>query len=393
MDKFANIGKIVLIPALGIQKNYSEVVTKEVQAIDYTNTRCSGCINKAIVSAFPANSSKYKESCNNCNNCPYKSFTTKIVNETIYHNEKNRYGYKPMLKANGIKLLLLLHFYHPDRHGIINNIDVANLAKILNCNPKTICNNLELLSTYSYIDYVKTASNTATVIINNYENYYLPANKGGRGFIVLSKELLDNLISINSLVALRIYLRELINLDNVKYNGIVSIDSVKISEIKKNLPDYCKPCIIKNSLKNPTDIFKVNIEDKIIKFTMNEKFLAKKQKEKLTDEYVNMFTDFIMDFNKNIPIVNTSGEYDPKYDEFFKNETNDSGFKLLKFSPKEILNIARIAVHYSFDYVIESIQTIYKTYYLNNRQNDIKDVGALINSLLRGKFNTSIQAA
>ena len=69
MDKFANIGKIVLIPALGIQKNYSEVVTKEVQAIDYTNTRCSGCINKAIVSAFPANSSKYKESCNNCNNC------------------------------------------------------------------------------------------------------------------------------------------------------------------------------------------------------------------------------------------------------------------------------------------------------------------------------------
>jgi len=393
MDKFANIGKIVIIPALGIQKNYSETVSKEIKAIDYSNTRCSACINKSIIDAFPKNSQKHKTACDNCQNCPYKTFTNKIVTETVYHNEKNTYGYKPMLKANGIKLLLLLHFYHPDRHGIIKDLNIQELAGLLKCNPKTIWNNLELLNSYSYIDFVKTSADTATVIINNFENYYLPANKGGRGFIVLSKELLMNIISIDSLVALRIYLRELINLDNAKFKGVVSIDSVKISDIKKNLPSYCKPCIIKLSLEKPTEIFKVNVEKKLVKFTINERFLAKKQKEKVTNEYIDMFTKFIMDFNKNIPIINSTGEFDKKFEGFFKNETAESGFKLLKFSPREIENISRIAVHYSFDYVVEAIQMIYKSYYLSNRQNDIKDVGALINSLLRAQFNNNNLAA
>lgn len=393
MDKFANIGKIVIVPALGIQKNYSETRSVEVPTLDFTNTRCSNCINKSVINAFPKSSTKYQQACDNCNSCPYKSFTNQIVTETVYHNEKNKYGYKPMLKANGIKLLLLLHFYHPDRHGIIENLDILDLAKQLHCNPKTVMNNLELLTSYSYIDYVKTEANKITVIINNFENYYLPANKGGRGFIVLSRELLNNLIAIKSLVALRIYLRELINLDQSNYNGIVSIDSVNIKDIKRGLPDYCKPCIIKSSLKTPTEIFKVNIDQKIVKFTINERFLAKKQKENLTNEYIKMFTQFVMDFNRNIPIINSSGQYDKQFEGFFKGETSESGFKLLKFTPKEIENISRIAIHYSYDYVIDVLQIIYKSYYLTDRQNDIKDVGALINSLLRNQFNNKNLAA
>lgn len=49
----------------------------------------------------------------NCNNCPHRILTTKNVTKKIYHNEKNRYGYRPMLKSNALKLFMLLHFYHP----------------------------------------------------------------------------------------------------------------------------------------------------------------------------------------------------------------------------------------------------------------------------------------
>ena len=56
-----------------------------------------------------------------------------------------------ILKTNAIKLLLLLHFYHPDRFGIIKNIDIRELAEHLHCDIKTVKNNLEILNRYAYV--------------------------------------------------------------------------------------------------------------------------------------------------------------------------------------------------------------------------------------------------
>mgnify|MGYP006999407132 CR=1 FL=1 len=235
MDNFTNIGKAVLIQALGIQQNYTTIIDSSVEVTDYSNDNCSTCKYKAIIESFSSDNDIYKMAIDNCNNCPHRILTTKNVTKKIYHNEKNRYGYKPRLKSNSIKLLLLLHFYHPDKFGVICNVNSLQLAKELGCDIKTIFNNLEILSRYNYISYCKSSTYNITVCLNDYESYYLPANKGGRGFFVMSLDLLKQIIQLENLLTLRIHLRELIEIDNLTITGncltLVRIENEEI-EIK-----------------------------------------------------------------------------------------------------------------------------------------------------------------
>lgn len=391
LDNFTNIGKAVLIQSLGVQDNYSESVESTIDVIDYNNSECSNCKYKALIQNFDQNSDIYKNAASMCHNCPHKMFTQKTVIKKIYHNEKNRYGYRPMLKNNALKLLLLLHFFHPDRFGIMKDLDVRIFAQKLNCNIKTIWNNLDILKRFTYISYSKTDTYTITLILNDYENYYLPANKNGRGFLVLSKELMDKIIEIDSLVTLRIFLRELISLDNPTLKGIVSIDHKTIKEIRHMLPSYCKPCIIKKSVIKPSEIFEVTVNDKSITFEIDTKYLAKNQKQLLENEYYNSFRDFVYDFNSYIPEVNNQRILPDKYREFFDLEIPVKDFKLISISKINLEDLATIAVHYSYDLVINALSSIYKQYTLYERQ--INNLPGLVTSFIRAEINTASQAA
>ena len=55
MDNFTNIGKAVLIQALGIQKNYTTIVENTVEVVDYSNSMCSSCKYKQIINTFDKN--------------------------------------------------------------------------------------------------------------------------------------------------------------------------------------------------------------------------------------------------------------------------------------------------------------------------------------------------
>ena len=94
---------------------------------------------------------------------------------------------------------------------------------------------------------------------------------------MLSKELITKLFDINSIVTLRIYLRELINLDSSNLKGQASVDHKSISEIRHMLPKYCKPCIvIKQHMSNSdADIFNVTINDNIIRFEISSRYIAR----------------------------------------------------------------------------------------------------------------------
>ena len=74
-----------------------------------------------------------------------------------------------MLKANAIKLFLLLHFYHPDNNGIVYNLEACELASVIGCNVRTVWNNLKVLEEYTYISYSKNEYGLINVILNDYE--------------------------------------------------------------------------------------------------------------------------------------------------------------------------------------------------------------------------------
>ena len=392
LDNFTNIGKAVLIQALGIQQNYTTIIDSSVEVTDYSNDNCSTCKYKAIIESFSSDNDIYKMAIDNCNNCPHRILTTKNVTKKIYHNEKNRYGYRPMLKSNALKLFMLLHFYHPDRFGIIKEINIKELASILKCNIKTIWNNLDILSSYTYISYSKTSSSIISLLINDYENYYLPANKNGRGFFMLSKELITKLFDINSIVTLRIYLRELINLDSSNLKGQASVDHKSISEIRHMLPKYCKPCIIKQHMSNSdADIFNVTINDNIIRFEISSRYIAKKQKQILLEENIDRLKSFINDFNTVIPNIN-SGDIPPvRFREFINIDTNISNYKLIKISKLDLEDLANIAVHYSFDLLMYALADIYRQYIVYERS--IKNIPGLVSTIIRANVSKLKKAA
>lgn len=392
MDNFTNIGKAVLIQALGIQKNYTTIIENTVEVVDYSNPICSSCKYKHIVNTFDKESDMYKSASTYCNNCPNRTLTTQNVTKKIYHNEKNRYGYRPMLKSNALKLFLTLHFFHPDRFGIIKNVDTRILSKLLNCNIKTIWNNLDILSNYTYISYCKTDTHFINVLLNDYESYYLPAHKNGRGFMVLSNDLLNKIIKIDSLIMLRIYLRELINLDNSNLKGQASVDHKTIKDIRRVLPDYCKPCIIRKSIQNSSgDIFTTSINDNVIRFEIADKYIAKNQKNNLLQEYKNKLTNFIYEFNSCIPEINSGKIQSGQYNNFLSTELNLSYYKLISIKKDDLNDIANIAVHYSYDYVMIALSEVYKQYILNEKA--IKNLPGLISSIVRSYTENLKKAA
>ena len=392
LDNFTNIGKAVLIQALGIQKNYTTIIENTVEVVDYSNPSCSSCKYKAIIENFDKDADMYKTASTYCADCPNKLLTTQNVTKKVYHNEKNRYGYRPMLKSNALKLLLLLHFFHPDRFGIIKNVDTREIAQKLNCNIKTVWNNLEILSSYTYISYSKTDTYSINLILNDYENYYLPAHKNGRGFLVLSFDLLNKIILLDSLVTLRIYLRELINLDNANLKGQASVDHKTFKDIRQVLPAYCKPCIIKKSIENAsTDIFTTSINNNIIRFEIDKRYIAKNQKTILLQETTDKLKKFIMDFNSVIPEVN-SGEIKPeKYNSFLPVDYDRVYYKLISIKKDELDDLANIAIHYSYDLMMLALSNVYKQYILFDKP--IKNLPGLVSSIVRSQLDILKKAA
>lgn len=393
LDNFTNIGKAVLIQALGIQKNYTTIVENTVEVVDYSNSMCSSCKYKQIINTFDKESEIYKSASTYCNNCPNRILTTQNVTKKVYHNEKNRYGYRPMLKANAIKLLLLLHFYHPDSNGIIRDLDANELAVNVGCNVRTIWNNLKTLQEYTYISYSKNEYGLISILLNDYENYYLPANKGGRGFLVVSKELYRKLCNIKSLVSLRIFIRELLSLDAPELKGQASVDYKNIRELRNLLPSYCKPSVIKEKLGVESDIFTISFKDDVVRFQIDKEFIPKNEKIRVHDEYAESLEKFIWEFNQNVAYVNSGGISPACLSDFFtmKNRQSTASFKPMLLTDIEIDDLASLSLHYSYDIVVNALSVVYREYYMY--QKTVNNLGGLVSTIIRSEFNNLKKAA
>ena len=79
----------------------------------------------------------------------------------------------------------------------------------------------------------------------------------------MSLDLLKQIIQLENLLTLRIHLRELIEIDNLNIKAPFTAVSKTFKEIKLVLPDYCRPCIIKDAISKKSDIFDISVNDKV----------------------------------------------------------------------------------------------------------------------------------
>ena len=381
MKAFANVGKAALTKALGLQKNYSEVIESSNEVIDIVASGCETCKWNIIKSVTRADEALYNECQSACASCPSRCMTKEYTYRRVYHNEKNRYGYQPRLKTNAIKLFIAYHFLNVDNIGFIQNVNLQELATKLGCDIKTINNNNELLREYGYISYVKTDSCIANIFLTDYENYFKPASQGGRGFIVMSDIVLDELIKIESINELRITLRQLMEFDLLSNRNIDNIEK-SYKELKRVLPDYCKRNIIKKASEK-LSLFVVEMKENLIKFCIKEEYNAKLQKEEQQSYYEQELQAFAKGFLHDVVEINTSiADYkESKYADFFEGVEPDMGtYKTWMITMQEIADLASLCIQYSWHHVIIALQSIYKTYKMKGVA--IKNLGGLCRTII-----------
>lgn len=381
MNTFGKIGNAVLIRALGLQKNYTEVVDTTIEIIDEELSGCSSCYYGQIKAAFSSNKELYQMALSQCESCPHKCMKKETIYKKIYHNEKNQYGYQPRLKINAIKLLLAYHMMDINQNGIIFSVNTKDLAKLLGCDIKTIRSNNALLSSYGYISYSKTDTFFINVLLPSYEDYFKPASMGGRGFLVLSTEVFQKILSITSLNEMRLSLRQLMEFDRLSSKGITEIKK-SYKELKHLLPDYCKRNTIKKAV-NGMELFHVVLSEYGISFEIKDAFNSKKVKEESKQLYQTAITDFKRLFNRDVVQINTGklSITDSTFEEFFScNRGDERNYPLLILSNTNILDLAGLCLEYSYGQVVQALQTVYETYYI--KQNEPTNLGGLVRSLI-----------
>lgn len=347
----------------------------------------------------------------------YKKIETKNGNENmIYINEINRFGYAKRLKLLPLKLFLLYHHLPIDVIGIIKDISISELAEFLKCDTRTILAANDLLVEYGYIRYSngREPNKYINVILPEYKQYFASAHNGGRGYLVTSKKMIDELCKVNNIIALRIYVRALVENDDFTlspdYEGVLTITFKRLQML---LADYCKRnVVISNLTASACDIFNITIHDEFIAFDLNDEYKAKLIKKEKVKQSITFFTDKIDEFNNaareiynaiknknNLSIIDQSIINNSiRMFDHFKMITNEElkhaatllSTKFKSFIPADnsvslntimtsqidIKDLAGIALQYNDDIVFESLATIYREYI--NKDIKIKSLGALV---------------
>lgn len=334
----------------------------------------------------------------------------------VYINEINRFGYAKRLKMLPLKLFLLYHHLPIDVIGIIKDISISELAEYLNCDTRSILAANDLLVEYGYIRYSngQEPNKYINIFLPEYKEYFASAHNGGRGYLVTSKKMLDELCKINNIISLRVYIRALVENDDLSltpdYDGILTISFKRLHML---LADYCKRNVIVSNISSiKCDIFHVAIHSDCITFKIKDEYKAKIIKKEKVSKSTAYFVNAIDEFNNAAKTIYNSMQNKNEFSVIDQSIINDSirmidHFKMItndnlrnaaallsttykSFMPvdntlslnpititqTDINDLAGIALQYNDNIVFESLSTIYRQYI--NRDVKINSLGALV---------------
>ena len=271
MLPYASIGKVNIIPALGLARNTSE--------IDRKSSGCSSCpVYAAIIRGEAA-----EEKCASCK-----------TKKTLYQNEKARYRYKDPLTKSELFVFLALHLYGPSATGVVADVSAIQLAEECQIAPKTAYEALDGLVSKGYLHLNRDIRGAYVALIADYESYFLPANKGGRGYSVVTKDIFDQLLSVKGNInavryAIRTYLN--IELDAIKNLTHDLEHSESIKQALSYFPSYFRPFHLKQIVTSclPSMLSLARDFGQSIVLRLDPAFYGKSAKQDLLDRQEEEF--------------------------------------------------------------------------------------------------------
>lgn len=295
------------------------------------------------------------------------SSSAAFKNPVTYINEKNRYGISRPLRKNALLLLLYLHFQAPDSKGLVR-FSVSEAARFLQCHERSVHNNLRLLSHKQFISYQEDiCSDLYQVFLHGYENYFLTASKGGRGYIILSNELFSELRDQKHINQIRLILRSYVNEMKPK-DSTYDEQLFTIRTLKRYVPHYSTASDIKQLLQSDSyeKIFTLHrIGSKAMKNSVNDAFHAGNIRTRLKKDCTEALAELVS-------MLQPSLENHYRRHFFLYEQQYD--------------DISSLAYLYPIPLILESLKDIYHQYY--EKFNDPKNLGALVRSYVQKKALT-----
>ena len=396
LSKYGRIGKAPFIKAIGIQNNYKKVIYTESQELDRNASGCFSCDNyKNIEFGEYLPEECRAEACQKCKQCSKAVYHTVTKESCQYVNEKNIYGYKPRLKPIALKLLLIYHFANPDDKGLVRCLSPKKLAAMLHCTVRSVKNANNALQKYGYIYYSEDpmSKKRFQVFLTEYETYHLTAEQGGRGYATFNQDSLMEFINMKDINQLRIMLRAALELDTNKDEEKPIIFSNDYDSLRRFLPTYCKPGVIRKALSSATSMFQVKFKDEFVHLQMNKDYHGRLTYERCClayteelEQYVQKIDSRIDKINQRIiqkePIHKKDLEYIQKegFDNQIKMHRSEPLYAALRFSKEDFKDLGILCESFSFEKVKEAIKQVHKQF---PNHYDVQSIGALVRTVLR----------
>lgn len=305
--KYARIGKSPLIKAIGIQKNHKDIYYTESQELDRAASGCFACPNYKNIEFLEFMPAEIQQqACMCCQNCSHAVYKTVYHQRIKYINEKNMFGSAPRLKGIALKLFVIYHFMNPDEHGLVQSLSPKELASYLGCTVRSVYNANQKLQKHGYIMLCKDglSKNHFHVILSEYSTYALTAKEGGRGYATFNQQFLEEMVKLQDLNQLRIYLRTALDLDTVRNPAKELQSEIAYSTLRSYLPNYCKPNIIRKALSFASDIFQIAFGENSVFLKMDATYHGRREFEKQKEQNTKVIRDYIERLDTAIHHVN-----------------------------------------------------------------------------------------
>lgn len=262
------------------------------------------------------------------------------------------------LSKHQIKLFLLYHFYPEisSRNGLIKNVSEKEVADLLGCTVKTVRNsNLQLVK-HNYIIYSKADTGNFSLILKDYPNYHVKANKGGAGYINITKELMESLMAVDDVNVLRMQLRSLLEHDNENIGRLKAQSvSIEFRTFKKNMPKYMnsKRSIIEKLEKNP-GLFDYRFSGDYVKVELGEEYIGKYARKDLTVKFLDRMFKVVKGVGMDWIPESSQGD------------------------------IAQMCIQYGEEITLSSLKNVLEKYLQEN--GSITNLGGLVRTVIRKKL-------
>lgn len=336
------IGKSFLRRLTGVQENFK--IVEKVPVVDWNN-----CVNCTLYKTDANNGNN--ELLNYCMNFCKKCIT--YQEKITYYNESNRYLIprdQERLSKSQIKQLILYHFLNVDRNGFIKNISEKELASYLGCTLKTVrANNIKFVK-LNYILFARVSDDIINICLLDYKRYFLSSYDGGRGYLTMHKDLLDELLAIKNVNALRLEIRELIKFDDININAVeIKPASYSYVELKRFLPRYINyRRKIVSILNYKSNAFELKVTEKGIEFKLNSDYIV--NRKELESKYTIALVDYLEE--NNILVDN-----------------------------KALDDLIQMSIQYDLNIVIDALNVVKKTYFANDIP--IENLGGLVRHIIK----------